>query len=124
MNRYSTSFETIKSDTVPSSRRRDARHAHAERIVVSTQWGEVVGWLVDLSRSGAQVCIANGLVPMEGDDVMLRLSDGRCICATTAWIGDDAIGLAFDQLLPAIEDILWIEQRDLRWCYGAVRGLQ
>jgi hypothetical protein len=124
MNRYRTSFGAKESDTVVSSRRRDARHAHAERVALCSEWGEVTGWLVDLSSGGAQVHLANGMVPMEGDDVMLRLSDGRCICATTAWIGAQTLGLAFEQPLAAIEDVLWIEQRDLRWSYGGSRGLQ
>ncbi len=111
----------FQNDAASASRRRGERHAHAEQIVLGTQWGDLTGWLTDLSCGGAQVCLADGLVPIEGDDVTLRFADGRYASATLAWVGNEAIGLAFDHPLSSVDDILWIEQRDLRASYGGFR---
>ena len=114
-HRHETAAHTL-------NRRRAERHDHAERVVLTTQWGDVAGTLIDLSVTGAQMRLVNGLVPVDGDDATLRLVDGRYIPGTVAWIGDDTIGLSFDQPLPSVEDILWVEQRGSEWFYGAAHG--
>jgi hypothetical protein len=89
-----------------------------------TQWGALAGSLMDLSISGAQVRLATGLVPMEGDDVMLRLIDGRHLSGSIAWAGRDALGIRFEQALPSVDELLWFEQRGPEWFYASVRQQQ
>lgn len=91
---------------------------------MTTQWGTLVGSLLDLSASGVQVRLADGLVPLEGDDVTLRLADGRHLTGSIAWIGRDTVGVGLDSPLPSIEDLLWLEQRGPDWFYGNVRVRQ
>jgi hypothetical protein len=87
-----------------------------------TQWGAQAGSLMDLSTSGAQVRLANGLVPVEGDDVMLRLVDGRHLAGSVVWADRGAIGIRFETALGSLEDILWLEQRGADWFYASVRA--
>ena len=98
------------------------RHSHAERVTLATQWGALAGSLLDLSTSGAQVRLANGLVPFEGDEVTLQLVDGRHIMGSVAWADRDALGITFEHALPSIEDLLWLEQRGPDWFYANVRA--
>lgn len=98
------------------------RHAHAERVAVTSQWGVQAGSLLDVSASGAQLRLANGLVPIEGDDITLRLVDGRHLTGSVAWSDRNALGIRFEQELPSVEDLLWLEQRGADWFYGNVRA--
>jgi hypothetical protein len=107
-----------------TERRGAVRHSHAERVALATQWGALAGNLLDLSTSGAQVRLANGLVPFEGEDVTLRLVDGRHISGSVAWADRDALGITFENALPCIEDLLWLEQRGPDWFYANVRAQQ
>ena len=97
------------------------RHGHFEHIVVQSEWGDLGGALLDLSCTGGQVRIANGLLPFEGDEVTLRLVDAGHLCGRVAWVGDSAIGIAFDQPIASIGDLLWPEQRGPEWFSRAAR---
>jgi hypothetical protein len=108
----------------PAERRGAVRHAHTEAVNMTTQWGTLAGSLLDLSASGVQVRLTNGLVPLEGDDVTLRLVDGRHLSGSVAWIGRDTVGVGLDHPLPSVEDLLWLEQRGPDWFYGSVRARQ
>jgi len=77
---------------------------------------------MDLSTSGAQLRLANGLVPIEGDDITLRLVDGRHLTGYVAWSNRDMLGISFEQELPSVEDVLWLEQRGADWFYASVRA--
>jgi len=103
----------------PRDRRGAERHEHAERVALLTQWGTVTGALADLSCTGALVRLRDGLVPVAGDEVDVRLIDGRHFCGSVAWTGDEWIGIEFDQPLPSIDDILWVEQRGPGWFRAA-----
>lgn len=105
-----------------TERRGTVRHAHVERITLTTQWGTLVASLMDLSTTGAQVRVANGLAPVEGDDVTLRLVDGRHLSGSIVWSERDALGISFEQALPAIDDLLWLEQRGPDWFCASVRA--
>ncbi len=105
----------------PANRRDSVRHQHAERIGLRTQWGALVGSLVDLSTSGAQVRLANGLVPCDGDEVTLRFVDGRHISGSIVWADRDALGIRFDIALPSVEDVIWLELREPGWFYAQAR---
>lgn len=76
---------------------------------------------MDLSTSGAQVRLASGLVPIEGDDAMLRLTDGRHLYGDIAWADRDVLGIRFARALSSIEDLLWLEQRGPEWFFASVR---
>ncbi len=89
---------------------------------MTSQWGAQTGSLMDLSTSGAQLRLANGLVPIEGDDITLRLVDGRHLTGSIAWSKRDRLGICFEQELPSIEDVLWLEQRGADWFCGNVRA--
>ena len=109
------------TDTGAQNRRIAARHAHFEHIVVQSEWGDLGGALLDLSSTGGQVRIANGLLPFEGDEVTLRLVDAGHLCGHVAWVGDTSIGIAFDQPVASIDDLLWPEQRGPEWYRRAAR---
>lgn len=114
-----------RGSAAQSAERRGAvRHAHAERVTLTTQWGVLSGSLMDLSTSGAQMRLTNGLVPVEGDEVMLRLVDGCHLAGSIAWVDRQAIGIAFERALPSVEDVLWLEQRGPDWFYANVRAYQ
>lgn len=105
-----------------AERREAVRHAHVERITLTTQWGTIAGSLMDLSETGAQVRVANGRAPFEGDDVMVRLVDGRHLSGSIAWSVRDALGISFEQTLLVLDDILWLEQRGPDWFRASVRA--
>ena len=109
------------ADSRSDDRRGATRHDHFEHVVVRTEWGDLGGALLDLSCSGGQVRIANGLVPFEGDEVTLRLVDAQHLCGRVAWVGDDAIGIAFDHPIVNVNDLLWPEQRGPEWFRRAAR---
>lgn len=114
-----------RGSAAQSAERRNAvRHAHAERVTLTTQWGVLSGSLMNLSTSGAQMRLTNGLVPVEGDEVMLRLVDGCHLAGSIAWVDRQAIGIAFERALPSVEDVLWLEQRGPDWFYANVRAYQ
>jgi len=77
---------------------------------------------MDLSTTGAQARLANGFVPFEGDEVTLRLVDGRHISGSVAWAHRDAIGIAFTETLPSVEDLVWLEQRGPDWFHASIRA--
>lgn len=95
---------------------------HTERVALETQWGPLPGCLMDVSTSGARVRLPNGLVPFEGDEVMLRLVDVRHVQGSVAWVDRDALGITFEQALPSVEELLWLEQRGADWFYASVRA--
>ncbi len=105
-----------------AERRGMARHAHVEWITLTTQWGTLAASLMDLSATGAQVRVANGLAPFEGDDVTLRLVDGRHLSGSIAWSERDTLGISFEQTLVSLDDILWLEQRGPDWFHASVRA--
>lgn len=105
-----------------AERRQIVRHPHVERVSLTTQWGTAAGSLMDLSTTGAQVRIPNGLAPFEGDEVMLRLVDGHHLAGSIVWSERGALGIAFEQALPALEDLLWVEQRGPDWFHASVRA--
>ena len=117
------SANTPRQDAEPRSqnRRIAMRHAHFENIVVQSEWGDLGGALLDLSSTGGQVRIANGLLPFEGDKITLRLVDAGHLCGHVAWVGDTSIGIAFDQPVASLGDLLWPEQRGPEWYRRAAR---
>jgi len=120
---YQNGTENLRHAAPRQASRRGAdRHAHAERVTITTQWGAQAGSLMDLSTSGAQVRLANGLVPVEGDDMTLRLVDGRHLAGNVVWADRGAIGIRFEMPLSSLEDVLWLEQRGADWFYASVRA--
>lgn len=117
------SAHTPRHNADPRSlnRRVATRHAHFENIVVQSEWGDVGGALLDLSSTGGQVRIANGLLPFEGDEVTLRLVDAGHLCGHVAWVGDTSIGIAFEHPVASVDDLLWPEQRGPEWYRRAAR---
>ncbi len=101
----------------PQNRRVADRHIHAEPAMIATEWGEIVGTLVDVSSTGVKVRVINGLVPFEGDEVTLRLVGAGQYAARIAWVSDEAIGIVLDQAIGNVEELLWLEQRGPEW-YG------
>lgn len=99
----------------PQDRRVAERHIHAEPAMIATQWGEVVGKLVDVSSTGVKVRIANGLVPFAGDEVTLRLVGAGQHAGQIAWVGGDTVGIVFDHVVGNVEELLWLEQRGPEW---------
>jgi hypothetical protein len=89
--------------------------------MIATEWGEIVGTLVDVSSTGVKVRIINGLVPFEGDEVTLRLVGAGQHAGQIAWASDEAIGIVLDQAIGNVEELLWLEQRGPEW-YGRAAG--
>lgn len=118
-------FEAGRNEDIATragERRIAMRHAHGERVGITSDWGAEAGMLLDLSTSGAKVRLPNGLVPPAGEEVMLRLVDGRHIAGSIAWTDRDALGIRFEHELGAIEDMIWPEQRGADWYCASVRA--
>lgn len=114
----------IHSNTAPhwhsepdaaANRRVSERHIHAEPAMIATQWGEIVGTIIDVSSSGVKVRITNGLVPFVGDEVTLRLVGAGQYAGAIAWADNEEIGIALDQSIGNVEELLWLEQRGPEW---------
>jgi hypothetical protein len=118
---HSASTRSHDADSRSGGRRLAARHAHFEHIVVQSEWGDLGGALLDLSSTGGQVRIANGLLPFKGDEVTLQLVDAGHLCGRVVWVGPTSIGIAFDQPVASLGDILWPEQRGPEWFRRAAR---
>lgn len=65
--------------------------------------------LVDISRAGLKVRLANGFVPNVGEEVTVRLLDGSHLTGAIAWAGDDMLGISLHQPLADIEGLLSFE---------------
>jgi hypothetical protein len=105
-----------------AERRIAARCKHVERVSLNTQWGAIAARLMDLSKTGAQVRITNGLAPFQGDDVVLRLVDGQYLSGSIVWSEGGGLGIVFAQPLSTLDDILWLEQRGPDWFHASVRA--
>jgi hypothetical protein len=118
---HSASSRWQDAEPRSQNRRLAARHVHFEHVVVQSEWGDLGGALLDLSSTGGQVRIANGLMPFEGDEVTLRLVDARYLSGQVAWVGETSIGIAFDHPVASVDDLLWPEQRGPEWYRKAAR---
>lgn len=105
----------------PADRRCAQRETHVERVTIATQWGELAGALIDVSATGGQVRIAEGLVPFEGDEVTLRFVGAAQHGGRVVWVVKDCIGVVFDEQVAGVEELLWLEQRGPEWYSHAAR---
>lgn len=69
--------------------------------------------LIDLSAGGVRLRLRNGLVPLAGDEVTVRLVDDKFLWGTVAWTTDDTFGIALPAPLHDLDDLLWPEGRSL-----------
>jgi hypothetical protein len=69
--------------------------------------------LIDLSAGGVRLRVCNGLVPLAGEEVTVRLVDDKFLWGTVAWTTDDTVGIALPAPLPDLDDLLWPEGRGL-----------
>ena len=62
----------------------------------------------DISQSGVKV--ETDLPPAEGEEVVLTLEGFRPLHGVVRWRGEDACGIAFNQLIPFGELIAWLKR--------------
>jgi hypothetical protein len=118
---HSADMSRQEAEPRSPNRRVAMRHDHFEHVVVQSEWGDFGGALLDLSTTGGQVRLANGLMPFEGDAVTLRLVDAGHLCGQVVWTGETSIGIAFDRPVANVNDLLWPEQRGAEWYRKAAR---
>ena len=65
--------------------------------------------LIDLSETGAKICVLDGVVPNIDEKVVLTLFDGTAIEGQISWLRDKHIGVEFVNPVVDVDDRLDFE---------------
>lgn len=87
----------------PQERRTAERYVVSHKARLITVRGHFEGTLVDMSRVGARLDLADP--PMKGTTVLLRWGEWERVC-TVVWVTEHACGLSFETPIPE-EAITW-----------------
>ncbi len=79
--------------------------------------------LCDVSPTGAQVRIRQGLIPTVGQDVELQFMNDALSTATVMWVEGPNVGLKFNEPLPDCSDVLHFDDLGSEY-YRAILKLQ
>jgi hypothetical protein len=99
-------------ESVPSSddeRRDDLRYMARQHVAIQFRSVRLICDLIDLSESGAKICVLDGIVPNVGERATITLFDGTMIDGRVSWLRDKHIGVEFLQPIPDVDERLDFE---------------
>jgi hypothetical protein len=92
-------------------RRRHERFVLSEPVTIRTSYSEMIGSLLEISRSGGTLDISSGFVPGIGTEMALTLGDNKYLWARACRVEGGIVAIEFPLAFDEIEDLLRIEQR-------------
>jgi len=93
----------------PDNRRYDLRHFARQCVAMKFRNSNLLCDLVDLSETGARICVVDGIVPNVDEKLVLTLFDGTDIEGQVSWLKGQHIGVAFGSPVADIEERLDFE---------------
>jgi hypothetical protein len=90
-------------------RRYQARHTARQHVAIRFRNTNLICDLIDLSETGARICVLDGVVPNVNEDLTLTLFDGTTVEAKVLWLREKHIGIEFAQPIKNAEERLDFE---------------
>ena len=88
--------DLVPANLLPScERRHGARHVAHQYVAIRFRTSNLICDLVDLSETGAKICVLDGVVPNIDEKVVLTLFDGTTVEGEVSWLRDKHIGVEF-----------------------------
>lgn len=96
MRRDPDAQDLTPANFLPAWERRDeARHAARQHVAIRFRNTNLICDLMDLSETGAKICVLDGVVPNVDESVVLTLFDGTVVKGQVSWLRDKSIGIEF-----------------------------
>ena len=111
------------SEISSPERRSDSRQAAHQHVAIRFRSFNLICDLVDLSERGARVCVLDGIVPNNGETVVLTLFDGTVIEGKVSGLRDKYIAVAFAAPISEVSERLDFENLG-RAYFGKAVALQ
>lgn len=92
-------------------RRAQARVGTIEYAELSSGLASLDVQVLDVSPLGAKLRARTGLLPLEGDECVLRLADHKYLVANVAWIDGGHLGLRLIEEFADAYRLNWLEDR-------------
>jgi len=102
--------DLIPANLLPSCERRfGPRHVAHQHVAIRFRTSNLICDLIDLSETGAKICVLDGVVPNIDEKVVLTLFDGTAIEGQISWLRDKHIGVKFVNPVVDVDDRLDFE---------------
>jgi hypothetical protein len=96
MRRDPDAQDLIPANLLPVWERRDeARHVARQHVAIRFRNSNLICDLMDLSETGAKICVLDGVVPNVDESLVLTLFDGTVVEGRVSWLRDKSIGIEF-----------------------------
>jgi hypothetical protein len=102
--------DLIPVNLLPSCERRDvARHVAQQYVALRFRTSNLICDLIDLSETGAKICVLDGMVPNIDEKIVLTLFDGTTAEGHVSWLRDKHIGVEFVNPVADVDERLDFE---------------
>jgi hypothetical protein len=96
MRRDPDAQDLIPSNLLPALERRDeARYVARQHVAIRFRNSNLICDLMNLSETGAKICVLDGVVPNVDESLVLTLFDGTVVEGRVSWLRDKSIGIEF-----------------------------
>jgi hypothetical protein len=96
MRRDPDILDLAPANLLPSlERRQETRQAAHQHVAIGFRNVTLICDLVDLSETGAKICVLDGVVPNINEKLVLTLFDGTVLEGKVSWLRDKHIGAEF-----------------------------
>ncbi|MBS0244316.1 MAG: PilZ domain-containing protein [Proteobacteria bacterium] len=96
------------------------RTDHGEPVALLVSGGKAIGFLQNISVTGALIVQGEGDLPSVDASVSLRLFDGRHLHGSVVRIEGRYLGIKFDPELASVNEIVCFESREADVCRAMV----
>jgi hypothetical protein len=94
---------------LPGDRRYNSRQLARQHVAMRFRRSNLICDLVDLSETGAKICVLDGVVPNIDEKLVLTLFDGTEIEGQVSWLKDQHIGIVFASRVSDVDERLDFE---------------
>ena len=124
MRRDPDILDLIPANLLPSlERRQETRQTAHQHVAIGFRSMNLICDLVDLSETGAKICVLDGVVPNIKEKLVLTLFDGTVLEGQVSWLRDKHIGVEF--AYPVVDVDARLDFEDLGSAYfGKAVALQ
>jgi c-di-GMP-binding flagellar brake protein YcgR len=110
MRRDPEAQDVVPADLLPVYERRlDARQSARQHVAIRFRNTNLICDLMDLSETGAKICVLDGVVPNVEERLVLTLFDGTEIDGRVSWLRDKSIGIEFANPVANVDERLDFE---------------
>jgi hypothetical protein len=117
MKRDPFAQDLVAADQLPADRRLEFRQLARQHVAMRFRNANLICDLVDLSETGAKICVLDGAVPNVEEKLTLTLFDGTTIEGRVSWLNDKHVGIEF--LSPIVDIDERLDFEDLGQAYFA-----